>query len=108
LSDQVAYDIGVFPALGCRAVLHVFCYVVAPLVPTNAHFLALIETTAENPSRQKTDTDVRRGWQWSAGVIAVMVLDKVLLTIKNAATPVHDTAPVFTSLVHSCFMLLPV
>lgn len=81
---------------------------VASLIPADANLFALVETAAEYPSREEGDANVGQRWQGPAGVIALMVLDEVLLPIKNTVAAVDNARPIFACFMHSHFVLLPI
>lgn len=81
---------------------------VASLVPTDANLFALVKTAAEYPSWEEGDANVGQRRQGSAGVIALMVLDKVLLPIENTVAAVDNARPIFARFMHSHFVLLPI
>jgi hypothetical protein len=108
LPYQVPNDVGVLPLLETGAILHVLRDMVAAFIPANRNFFTLVETTAEDPSREQGDANVREGWKWASRVVSLMVLYEILLAIEYPVAAQHNTRPVFSRLMHPHLMLLPV
>jgi hypothetical protein len=108
LSYQIPNHVGVLPLVETGAVLHVLGYVITSLIPSNADLFALVKATTKHSSWQESDADISERWQGSPGVVALMVLDEILLAIKDAVTANHNTRPIFSGLMHPHFMLLPI
>jgi hypothetical protein len=83
-------------------------YMIAALIPPDADLFALVEATPKHFSWQQSDANVGERRQGSSRVVALVVLDKVLLAVKDAVAANDDARPIFSRLVHPHFMLLPV
>lgn len=81
---------------------------VTSLVPADTNLFAFVETAAEYPSREEGNANVGQRRQGSAGVIALVVLDEVLLSIKNTVAAVDNARPIFARFMHSHLVLFPI
>lgn len=108
LPYQIADHVGVLPLLEQGTILHMLRNVVATLVPTDTDLFAFIESAAKHPSWQERDTNIGQRWQGSSGMITLVVLHKVLLSVKDAIAAVHDARPILSCFVHSHLVLLPI
>jgi len=108
LAYQISDDVGILPLVEGGTILHMFRNVVTSFIPADADLFTLVEATAKHPSWQQGDADVSERWQGPSGVIALVMLDKILLSIKDAVAANNNTGPVLSCLVHPHFMLLPI
>ena len=83
-------------------------YMITSLVPPDAHLLTLVEAATKYSSRKQSDSNIGQRRQRPSGMMALVVLDEIFLTVKDAVAAIHNTWPILSRLMHPHFMLFPI